>query len=115
MTPSAGNDESVGIGPLTIAKAESFLLRVPVRPLKVDSQSTLEAWHVLAVRLTTDAGLVGWGYQCGFGAAMEALKVFVDNALLPDDDFPDFLAHLVEPGDRCFQTGMGRHNSILKE
>ena len=70
--------------PLHIAEAESFLLRVPVRALKVDSQSTLEAWDVLAVRLATRSGVEGWGYQCGFGAAMAALKVFVDQALLPE-------------------------------
>jgi L-alanine-DL-glutamate epimerase-like enolase superfamily enzyme len=55
-----------------------------VRALKVDSQSTLTAWDVLAVRLVTDSGLEGWGYQCGFRAAMSALKVFVDEALLPE-------------------------------
>ncbi|MFQ6040105.1 MAG: mandelate racemase/muconate lactonizing enzyme family protein [Candidatus Poribacteria bacterium] len=69
--------------PLRITEVQSFLLRVPVRPLKVDSQSTLTAWDVLAVRLTTDSGVEGWGYQCGFGAAMAALKVFVDETLLP--------------------------------
>lgn len=70
--------------PLKITQAQSFLLRVPVRPLKVDSQSTLTAWDVLAVRLVSESGREGWGYQCGFGAAMEALKVFVDRALLPE-------------------------------
>jgi len=70
--------------PLRITEAQSFLLRVPVRALKVDSQSTLEAWNVLAVRLATDSGLEGWGYQCGFGGAMAALKVFVDEVLLPE-------------------------------
>ncbi len=70
--------------PLKITEAQSFLLRVPVRTLKVDSQSTLEAWDVLAVRLVTDLGLEGWGYQCGFGGVMAALKVFVDEALLPE-------------------------------
>ena len=70
--------------PLRITKAQSFLLRVPVHALKVDSQSTLESWYVLAVRLVTDSELEGWGYQCGFGAAMVALKVFVDEAILPE-------------------------------
>ena len=69
---------------LQIAQAQSFLLRVPVRALQVDSQSTIEAWDVLAVRLVTDSGIEGWGYQTGFGPAMRALKAFVDNALLPD-------------------------------
>ena len=67
---------------MKITDAHSFLLRVPIRPLKVDSQSTLEAWDVLAVRLVTESGLEGWGYQCGFGAAMRALKVFLDEAIL---------------------------------
>ncbi|MBM4081924.1 MAG: hypothetical protein FJ278_19615, partial [Planctomycetes bacterium] len=51
--------------PLKITQAQSFLLRVPVRPLKVDSQSTLTAWDVLAVRLVSESGREGWGYQCG--------------------------------------------------
>lgn len=68
---------------LTISQAESHLLRVPIRPLQVDSQSAIEAWDVLAVRLTTDSGLESWGYQCGFGPAMVALKTFLDKAILP--------------------------------
>lgn len=70
--------------PLKITQAQSFLLRVPVQPLKVDSQSTLRAWDVLAVKLTADAGFEGWGYQCGFGPVMVALKTFIDAALLPE-------------------------------
>jgi len=69
---------------MKITKVDSFLLRVPVPPLRVDSQSTLEAWDVLAVRLTTETGQIGWGYQTGFGPAMEALKAFLDRAILPD-------------------------------
>ena len=69
---------------LTITAARSHLLRVPVRPLRVDSQSVLDAWDVLAVELVAASGLSGWGYQCGFGAAMSALKHFVDGALLPE-------------------------------
>ncbi len=69
---------------LTIAKARSYLLRVPVRPLRVDAQSVLESWDVLVVELVTTSGMSGWGYQCGFGAVMEALKLFVGDAILPD-------------------------------
>ena len=69
---------------LTIATARSYLLRVPVRPLRVDAQSVLDSWDVLVVELVTASGLSGWGYQCGFGAVMEALKLFVDGAILPD-------------------------------
>ncbi len=68
---------------LTIAAARSYLLRVPVPPLQVDAQSVLEAWDVLVVELETASGLLGWGYQCGFGAAMSALKHFLDGAILP--------------------------------
>ena len=69
---------------LMITAARSHLLRVPVPPLRVDSQSVLESWDVLAVELTTTSGLSGWGYQCGFGAAMSTLKHFVDGAILPE-------------------------------
>jgi L-alanine-DL-glutamate epimerase-like enolase superfamily enzyme len=55
-----------------------------VPPLRVDAQSVLDAWDVLAVELVTESGLSGWGYQCGFGPAMAALKHFVDGAILPD-------------------------------
>ena len=79
-----GGELGGGLVPLVISEAQSFLLRVPVRALRVDSQSTLEAWDVLAVRLGTDSGLEGWGYQCGFGPAMRALKALVDGALLPE-------------------------------
>ena len=76
--------ESTESEPLKITEARSFLLRVPVPSLKVDSQSTVEAWDVLAVKFVTESGLEGWGYQCGFGAAMAALKVFLDRAILPE-------------------------------
>ena len=79
--------------PLNIVKAESFLLRVPVLPLRVDSQSTLDAWDVFAAKLETDSGLVGWGYQCGFGPAMVALKTLTDTALLPELVGKDARAH----------------------
>jgi len=69
---------------MKIIEAHSFLLRVPIGPLKVDSQSTLEAWDVLAVKLVAESGLEGWGYQCGFGAVMEALKAFLDGTILPE-------------------------------
>jgi hypothetical protein len=49
--------------PLRIVEARSFLLRVPVQPLRVDAQSTLRTWDVLAVKLATDLGLEGWGFQ----------------------------------------------------
>jgi L-alanine-DL-glutamate epimerase-like enolase superfamily enzyme len=84
MTEKNCSDVFVNAGPLQISEARSYHLRVPVKALRVDSQSTLEAWDVLAVKLTTESGLEGWGYQSGFGAAMEALKVFVDRALLPE-------------------------------
>lgn len=83
MTNNDAAATARGNEPLVIAEAQSFHLRVPVRALKVDSQSTLDAWDVLAVRLTTESGRQGWGYQCGFGAAMEALKLFIDRAILP--------------------------------
>ena len=72
------------IEPLKIVKAECYLMRIPVRPLKVDSQSTLDAWDILAVKLVSDSGIEGWGYQGGFGPSMQALKVFTEQALLPD-------------------------------
>jgi len=84
MTEKAHSKALSGAEPLRIAEAQSFLLRVPVRAFRVDSQSTLEAWDVLVVRLVADSGLEGWGYQCGFGPAMSALKVFVDEAILPE-------------------------------
>ena len=70
--------------PLKIKEVQSYLLRVPVRPLQVDSQSMLESWDVLAVKLTTEPGVEGWGYQTGFGPAMIALKSFIDNVITPD-------------------------------
>lgn len=84
MTNDINNGIPGNSEPLKISEAQSFLLRVPVQSLKVDSQSTLEAWDVLAVKLITESGLEGWGYQSGFGAAMETLKVFFDKALLPE-------------------------------
>jgi len=68
---------------IAIQKAESFHLRVPVGPLQHDSQSKLEAWDVVAVRLTAENGIEGWGYQVGFGPVMFALKIFIDREIIP--------------------------------
>ena len=86
MTDSGSSDYS-------IAAAESFLLRVPVRPLQVDSQSTLDAWDVLAVRIDLQSGISGWGYQCGFGSAMVSAKAFIDNAILTELPGKDVRMH----------------------
>ncbi len=72
------------IEPLKIVSADCYLMRIPIRALKVDSQSTVTAWDVLAVKLTSQSGIEGWGYQGGFGPSMQALKVFIDKTLLPD-------------------------------
>ena len=76
--------ETVDDMPLKIVSARTYLLRVPVPALRVDAQSVLDAWDVLAAEMVTDAGLIGRGYQCGFGPVMAALKHFVEGAILPD-------------------------------
>ncbi len=94
MPREAYSETIKNIEPLKIVKAESHLLRIPVGPLKVDSQSTLKAWDVLAVKLTSQSGIEGWGYQGGFGPSMLALKVFVDKTLLPDIIGQDARMHM---------------------
>ncbi|MFC1607219.1 mandelate racemase/muconate lactonizing enzyme family protein [Candidatus Latescibacterota bacterium] len=83
MAESPHSNDHISSDPVRITNAISCLLHVPVRPLRVDSQSTLDAWDVLAVKLTTDTGIEGWGYQTGFGPVMTALKSFMDNVILP--------------------------------
>jgi L-alanine-DL-glutamate epimerase-like enolase superfamily enzyme len=83
MTSKPLSETLIGREPLVISEARSFHLQVPVRALKVDSQSALKAWDVLAVKLVTDSGIEGWGYQCGFGGVMSALRFFLDKSILP--------------------------------
>ncbi len=93
MTHNNGG-EAHGISePLIISEAHSFLLSVPVRTLRVDSQSTLDSWNVLSVKLVTESGLEGWGYQTGFGTVMAAMKGFLDKEILPELIGLDALLH----------------------
>ncbi len=68
---------------LTITSAQAYLLEVPVPVLRIDAQSEISAWHVLAVCLRSESGHEGWGYQSGFGPVMAALKMFLEKDILP--------------------------------
>jgi len=82
------SDKQTGaLGPalerLEIVQARSYLLEVPVPVLRIDSQSDIAAWNVLAVELVSRSGIHGWGYQCGFGPVMRATRVLLDQGILP--------------------------------
>ncbi len=83
LDPDAIPSPFADLEPLVIEKAECRHLRIPIRPLRVDSQSTLAAWDVVVVSLATRDGLTGWGYQCGFGPVMGTLRAFIADAVLP--------------------------------
>ena len=69
--------------PLKIVSTQSYLLEVPVPVLRIDSQSDIAAWHVLAVCLRSETGHEGWGYQSGFGPVMAAVRLFLEKEILP--------------------------------
>jgi L-alanine-DL-glutamate epimerase-like enolase superfamily enzyme len=84
LKPDTMPEQLAALDPVIIEHVTSHHLRIPVRPLRVDSQSILDTWDVIVVSYETANGLTGWGYQCGFGPIMGAIHAFIRDSLLPD-------------------------------
>lgn len=68
---------------MKIQQCQSYRLEVPLDPPIADSQSYIPAWGVVAVRLETDNGEVGWGYNCNTGHGGEMLQTFFERDIFP--------------------------------
>lgn len=69
---------------MRIVNAETTMLKVPLAQTAIaDSQSYLEAVEMIALRLDTDTGLTGWGFNWNYTEGLGAVKTVLDETYLP--------------------------------
>ena len=99
MTPVAAQQESAAARPserpaarpassargLTITRVSTYLLSIPPRQRAIGDaqQKRVEAVEFVLVRLDTDAGPSGWGFNWNYTKGTRAVKVMIDDAYAP--------------------------------
>ncbi len=69
---------------MKIVKVDTYLVRVPLRQRTItDSQSRVEAVEFVQVRLDTDEGITGWGFNWNYTKGMRAVQVIIDETYAP--------------------------------
>lgn len=63
-------------------------LRLPLPAQVADAMTDLASWDVIAARVATDDGPVGWGYNCTIGEGSQMLV-----KMLADELAPRFIGH----------------------
>src|SRR5699024_6223289 len=73
-----GNDK------VKITNVETFLLDVPLKQKAItDSQTKLESVEFIAVRLDTDEGISGWGFNWNYTKGTRAVQAIIDDTYTP--------------------------------
>jgi L-alanine-DL-glutamate epimerase-like enolase superfamily enzyme len=67
---------------MRIENVESFLIRIPKAPGRINQWRGWDTLDYVFVRIDTDAGISGWGDAFGYGAA-RATKAAVDHMVAP--------------------------------
>jgi L-alanine-DL-glutamate epimerase-like enolase superfamily enzyme len=68
---------------MRITAIDVHWLRLPLPPQAADAMTDLSHWDVIAVRIATDDGPVGWGYNCTIAEGSEALVTLLTKDLAP--------------------------------
>ncbi|HEX6971716.1 MAG TPA: mandelate racemase/muconate lactonizing enzyme family protein, partial [Limnochordia bacterium] len=69
---------------MKITGSETYVLRVPLKQRTItDSQTSLDAVEFVAIRLDTDDGLQGWGFNWNYTQGTRAVKTLIDDAYAP--------------------------------
>ncbi len=69
---------------MKISKVDTYLVRVPLRQRTItDSQSIVEAVEFVQVRLETDEGISGWGFNWNYSKGIRAVQVIIDETYAP--------------------------------
>ena len=66
-----------------ITNIDVHWLRIDLPRTVADAMTNLTHWDVIATKLSTDAGLVGWGYNCTIAEGSEALVTLLEKDLAP--------------------------------
>jgi L-alanine-DL-glutamate epimerase-like enolase superfamily enzyme len=69
---------------MKITGVETYLLDIPLRQRPItDSQSRVESVEFIVVRVATDEGLEGWGFNWNYSKGTRAVKVMIDDVYAP--------------------------------
>ncbi|PAV31203.1 hypothetical protein CIL05_00655 [Virgibacillus profundi] len=69
---------------MKITNVETYLLDVPLRQKAItDSQTKLESVEFVAVRLDTDEGISGWGFNWNYTKGTRAVQAIIDDTYAP--------------------------------
>jgi L-alanine-DL-glutamate epimerase-like enolase superfamily enzyme len=68
---------------MKIKSIETAVLAVPLDNPIGDSQLWIDKWGVVVVRICTDEGIIGWGYNSNIGVGGKALKTLIDGDIAP--------------------------------
>ncbi len=69
---------------MKITRLETFLLNVPMRQRTItDSQSRVESVEFIQVKIETDDGITGWGFNWNYSKGLHAVQVMIDEVYAP--------------------------------
>lgn len=69
---------------MRITDVQTYLLDVPLQQRTItDSQSRVESVEFISVRLDTDEGVSGWGFNWNYTRGMRAVQVMIDDVYAP--------------------------------
>ncbi|MFB5660965.1 mandelate racemase/muconate lactonizing enzyme family protein [Alteribacillus sp. HJP-4] len=69
---------------MKITNVETYLLDVPLQQKAItDAQSRLDSVEFIAVRLDTDEGVTGWGFNWNYTKGTRAVKTIIDETYAP--------------------------------
>ncbi|KRG11973.1 hypothetical protein ACA29_12835 [Lederbergia galactosidilytica] len=69
---------------MKITNVETYLLDIPLKQRAItDSQTRLESVEFVAVRLDTDEGINGWGFNWNYTKGTRAVQAIIDDTYAP--------------------------------
>ena len=68
---------------MRITETEVFWLRLDLPEAVADAMTDVTHWDVIAMRVATEEGIAGWGYNCTLGEGSRALKTLIEEDLAP--------------------------------
>lgn len=79
---------------MKITKVETYLIDVPLQQRTItDSQSNVNSVEFVQVRIDTDEGITGWGFNWNYTKGTRAVKVIIDDTYAPFLPGKDPLLH----------------------
>ncbi len=69
---------------MKITRVETYLLDIPLKQRAItDSQSYVDSVEFVQVRIETDEGITGWGFNWNYTKGTRAVKIIIDDTYAP--------------------------------